>query len=361
MLVVRPVTADDLEGIYELALKTGGGLTTLPPDKVRLSEKIRESEKNFQYQPSKPSGETYFLVMEDLEKKKIVGTSAIYSKVGGFYPFWTYELKTVTKESRVLGVKKDVQYLQVKREHNGPSEVGTLFLDPEYRMGNNGRLLSLSRFLFVAQYRNLFEDHILAELRGRIDKEGNSVFWDCLGAHFFNVPFEKADLMVNEDKSFIDDLMPQHPIYVEMLPKQAQMVIGQVHDDSRPAMRLLEKEGFVQIDEVDIFEAGPIVKGETDKLRCVKNSKVAKLVEGKPEKISPEQNWGQLDEVRKAETMRFFMVANINSFNDFRVTVCEISLSGEDKITIPEEARKCLGVELGDSVRYVPVRPWSKL
>ena len=361
MLLVRPVTMDDLEGIYALAEKTGGGLTTLPPDRQRLSEKIRESQKNFQYKPSRPSGETYFLVMEDLEKKKIVGTSAIYSKVGGFFPFWTYEVKTVVKESKVLGVRKEVQYLQVKREHNGPSEVGTLFLDPEYRIGNNGRLLSLSRFVFVAQYRELFEDYFLAELRGRIDKEGNSVFWDCLGAHFFNVPFEKADLMVNEDKSFIDDLMPQHPIYIDLLPKEAQMVIGEVHDDSRPAMRLLEKEGFEQIDEVDIFEAGPIVKGETNKLRCIKNSKIAKLVKGEPDKIRPEQNWGQVKEVLHSETIRFFMVANINSFEEFRVVVCEIALSGENKITLPEDAMQALNVKIGDSVRYVPVRPWSKL
>ncbi|MCM8526683.1 MAG: arginine N-succinyltransferase [Lentisphaeraceae bacterium] len=361
MLLVRPVTMDDLEGIYALAEKTGGGLTTLPPDKERLSEKIRESQKNFQYKPSRPSGETYFLVMEDLEKKKIVGTSAIYSKVGGFFPFWTYEVKTVVKESKVLGVRKEVQYLQVKREHNGPSEVGTLFLDPEYRIGNNGRLLSLSRFVFVAQYRELFEDYFLAELRGRIDKEGNSVFWDCLGAHFFNVPFEKADLMVNEDKSFIDDLMPQHPIYIDLLPKEAQMVIGEVHDDSRPAMRLLEKEGFEQINEVDIFEAGPIVKGETNKLRCIKNSKIAKLVKGEPDKIRPEQNWGQVKEVLHSETIRFFMVANINTFEEFRVVVCEIALSGENKITLPEDAMQALNVKIGDSVRYVPVRPWSKL
>ena len=361
MLVVRPVALEDLDGVYKLAEKTGGGLTTLPPDKKRLSEKIRESQKNFEYKPSRPSGETYFLVMEDLENKKIVGTSALYSKVGGFQPFWTYELKKTVKESKVLGVKKEVQYLQVKREHNGPSEVGTLFLDPEYRIGNNGRLLSLSRFIFVAQYRELFEDYFLAELRGRIDKEGNSVFWDCLGAHFFNVPFEKADLMVNEDKSFIDDLMPQHPIYVDLLPREAQMVIGEVHDDSRPAMRLLEKEGFEQIDEVDIFEAGPIVRGKTDDLRCIKNSKVAKLVAGQPEKIRPEQSWEQLEEVRESETIRFFMVSNINSFEEFKVVVCQISLNGDDQITIPEEAMKALNVKVGDSVRYVPVRPWSKL
>lgn len=361
MLIVRPATSRDLDGVYELARKTGGGLTTLPADKKRLAEKILESEKHFRFQPSKPQGQIYFMVMEDLQSKKIVGTSALYSKVGGFYPFWTYELKTITKESKVLGVKKDIRYLQVKREHNGPSEVGTLFLDPDYRVGNNGRLLSLSRFLFVAQYRQLFEDYFVAELRGRIDADGNSVFWDCLGAHFFAVPFKKADLMVNDDKSFIDDLMPRHPIYVDLLPKEAQMVIGQVHDQSRPAMRLLEQEGFRPINEVDIFEAGPILKGQTDDLRCIKNSKLAKIVEGEPDKIRPEPGWGQLEEMRQAETIRYFMVANVKSFASFKVAVCEIALNDRGGMTLAREALAALDLQNNDPVRYVPVRPWSKL
>ena len=61
MFVLRPVQEEDLEGVFKLALKTGGGLTTLPPDKEKLQEKIRESVKNFHFLPSKPSGETYFL------------------------------------------------------------------------------------------------------------------------------------------------------------------------------------------------------------------------------------------------------------------------------------------------------------
>jgi arginine N-succinyltransferase len=360
MLIIRPVKNDDLEGIFDLATKTGGGLTTLPPDRPRLMEKIRESVKNFDYKPNRPNGQTYFFVLEDTEKKKIVGTSAVYSKVGGFQPFWTYELKTVTKTSPVLNVNKEVQYLQVKREHNGPSECGTLFLDPEYRHGNNGRLLSLSRFLFVAENRTLFEDKFVAELRGRIDKDGNSVFWDCLGAHFFDIPFKKADLMVNEDKSFIDDLMPKHPIYVDLLPKEAQMVIGMVHDDTRPAMRLLQNEGFEQISEVDIFEAGPILEAETDKIRCVKDSSKVTLTEGKPEKLDRE-GWGQLDDVSKSQTMRYFMVANVKDFKSYKVTACEVSLMEEDKIALPEEVVKELDLQPGDPVRFVPIRTRSKL
>jgi arginine N-succinyltransferase len=360
MYVLRPVTESDLEGIYQLALKTGGGLTTLPPDRERLSEKIRESVKNFQFLPTKPSGEIYFFVLEDTAKKKIVGTSAVYSKVGGFQPFWTYEIKTAQKVSKVLNVNKEVQYLQVKMEHNGPSEIGTLFLDPEYRHGNCGRLLSLSRFLFVAEFRKLFEDSFVAELRGRIDKDGQSVFWDCLGAHFFDVPFEKADLMVNEDKSFIDDLMPKHPIYISLLPREAQVVIGMVHDDTRPAMRLLEQEGFSQIDEVDIFEAGPILEAPTDQIRCVKNSIRVSCQKGEPDQPQ-ESGWGQIEKVNDQQNMRYHLVANVKSALDFRVVASEISVGKDESISLPDEAMDCLGLDCGSAVRYVALRPGVKL
>ena len=348
MFVVRPVRLDDLQGVYRLAKMTTGGLTTLPPDMDRLSEKIRKSVKNFEYPSSRPSGEIYFLVLVDLSNDKIVGTSAIYSKVGGFFPFWTYEIKTVHKESKTLGVCKDVEYLQVKTEHNGPSEVGTLFLDPEYRHTNNGRLLSLSRLLLVACYRQNFEDEILAELRGRIDENDESVFWDSLGSHFFDVPFKKADLKVNEDKSFIDDLMPKHPIYIPLLPREAQVVIGMVHDSSRPAMRLLEKEGFEQIREVDIFEGGPIVKAKTDDVRCIKKSRVARLSKS------------YLPIKKEVKNERLFLVVNTNCFQSFKVAVSPVFVD-DDEIQLPHEVSEALEVSAGDAVRFVELREELKL
>ncbi|NQZ56446.1 MAG: arginine N-succinyltransferase [Lentisphaeraceae bacterium] len=350
MLIVRPVRLDDLQGVYKLAKMTTGGLTTLPPDKDRLSEKIRESVKNFEYQSSKPSGELYFLVLEDLQENKIVGTSAIYSKVGGFFPFWTYEIKTVIKESPTLKVHKEIEYLQVKTEYNGPTEVGTLFLDPQYRHSNSGRLLSLSRFMLVASHRQNFEDHILAELRGRIDENDQSIFWDSLGAHFFGVPFQKADLKVNEDKSFIDDLMPKHPIYIPLLPKEAQMVIGMVHDSSRPAMRLLEKEGFKQIREVDIFEGGPIVKAATKDIRCIRDCRVAKVAK-RSLTLKPE-----------AENSRFFLVANSKSIQTFKVAISIIAANKSgDEVQLPKEVSESLQLKPGDLIRYVELREELKL
>ena len=74
--------------------------------------------------------------------------------------------------------------------------------------------------------------------------------------------------MVN--KKFIADLMPRHPIYVTLLPAEAQRVIGQVHESSKPALKNLEAEGFRFNGMVDIFDAGPCVGCARDQIRTVR-------------------------------------------------------------------------------------------
>ncbi|PCJ62480.1 MAG: arginine N-succinyltransferase [Planctomycetota bacterium] len=342
MILLRPVTIDDLDQIYDLAGQTKTGLTTLPQDRKLLEHKILDSVKTFQYPPEKPGGESFFFVLEDTENKKLVGTSAIFNKVGGFEPFWTYEIKTVLKESKAVNVKKEVQYLQLKADHNGPSEIGTLFLIPEYRKGNNGRLLSLSRFMFIAQFPQYFEDIILAELRGVISEDGKTIFWEAVGAHFFDIPFEKADFMVMQDKSFIDDLMPKHPIYIPLLPKEAQIILGEVHADTRPAIRLLFQENFEKIPEIDIFEAGPIVTCEKKNIRTVKDSLIKTV--SKIHAVSPG---------------RVYMVANSNGLENFRVTYSSLIIEGDD-VQLPADVCKTLNISKGDSVRIVPIRKEEK-
>ena len=138
------------------------------------------------------------------------------------------------------------------------------------------------------------------------------------------------------------------------------MVIGMVHDESRPAMRLLEKEGFKKISEVDILEGGPIVQADTDSIRSIRDSRSVKLVRGKPDQVKT-KGWGQLEDVRKAEAMRYFMVANATEFKNFKVAVCEISIEDDSHIAIPDEVAESIGVVSGDELRYVAVRPRSKL
>ena len=338
MLVVRPVREDDVEKIFDLAAKAETGLTTLPPDMDVLTRRVKESVRSFDSLPSKPAGETYFFVLEDTDKKKVVGTAAIFSKVGGYQPFYTYRVCNVHKESKALNVKKDVQYLQLVIIHDGPTEMGTLFLLPEYRGSQNGRLLSLSRFLFMAQYRKCFEPYVLVELRGVLDGNDHSPFWDALGKHFFEVDFRKADLMVMRDKSFIADLMPEHPIYIPLLPQAAQDVIGKVHVSTLPALHMLQSEGFVFNDEIDIFEAGPVMKAKLEDIRTVRQSK-----ESKVEKVIADSS---------AENS---LIASVDTFKDFRVV--KGSVVPLDKgVQVSKNTAQALGLKKDSKVRFVSLK-----
>jgi len=85
------------------------------------------------------------------------------------------------------------------------------------------------------------------------------------GRHFFEVDFPTADALSFQNKKFIADLMPKHPIYIPLLPPEAQAVIGNVNDASRTALSILEREGFEFNGMVDIFEAGPVVQAHRDR------------------------------------------------------------------------------------------------
>ncbi len=337
MNVVRPAEESDLAQIFDLASQAPAGLTTLPPDLGKLTEKVVETVKNIEFPPTGPRGESFLFVLESGDGK-VVGTSAVYSKVGGFEPFWTYAIKSKVNRSATLELNHEVRYLEIKREHNGPSEIGTLYLDPQHRQHHAGRLLSLSRFLFVAEHREMFEDHILAELRGTIGKDGSAVFWDAIGAHFFGIPFTKADMLVNDDKSFIDDLMPKFPIYIDLLPKEAQMVIGAVAEETIPALRLLEQEGFSRIPEVDIFEGGPVVQCRTDAIRSVADS------------VS--YNFAGIEDLAE---MRTHLIANVSALKEFRCIASHGRVAGEE-VYLSSEAAEALRLKKGDRVRISPLR-----
>lgn len=74
--------------------------------------------------------------------------------------------------------------LFLSNDHTGSSELCTLFLDPQWRKEGNGYLLSKSRFLFMAAFRERFNEKVVAEMRGVIDEQGYSPFWESLANAF---------------------------------------------------------------------------------------------------------------------------------------------------------------------------------
>ncbi len=280
MFVFRPVRETDLGALVGLAQATGGGLTTLPPDAEFLEDRIHDSLRAFSPRVRKPAGEYYLFVLEDTATGEIVGTSGIASRVGGFEPFYSYEIRSECYAHRPLRIEKEIATLHLKESHRGPSEVCSLFLRADCRRDGNGRLLSLARFHFIGAFRRRFTETIIAELRGYIDQTGRSPFWEAVGRPFFEFDFYRADVLSGlGEKEFIADLMPDHPIYVPLLPPEVQAVIGRVHHDTEPALALLRAEGFVATNEVDIFDAGPLVRAEVAALRTIRKTETAPVRE----------------------------------------------------------------------------------
>jgi arginine N-succinyltransferase len=339
MVVVRPVKSEDLDRLVELAHTAGFGLTSLPRDKNLLHKRIVESLRSFSKETDKPAGELFLFVLEDLDKGLIVGTSCIVSKVGGFEPFYAYKIQTSVHQSEMLKIRKEIQTLHLVAEHSGPTEIGGLFVVPEYREHGNGRLLSLFRFLFMAEHPGRFEPLVIAEMRGVVDDECRSPFWDALGRHFFEMDYCKADLLSAMDKKFIADLMPTCPIYVPLLPKAAQEVIGKVHENTKPALKLLEDEGFYFSGMVDIFEAGPVIHCKIADLRIVKESRSVRVDE-----ITTQG----LDSVP-------FIIANVG--RDFRAAMGQVGYSPSGGVFLTKESAAALDLNVGDRARVAPLRP----
>ncbi len=338
MVVIRPVSLDDLDQLYALAGATGHGLTSLPRDRELLHHKITESLESFSRLGQKPRGECYLLVLEDLRTGKAIGTTGIISKVGGFEPFYAYRIETAVAESEALKIRKVMQVLKLVTDHNGPCEVGSLFLSPDYRKDGNGRLLSLVRFLFIAEYPRRFDPTVIAELRGIIDDTGRSPFWEALGRHFFDTDYPNADHLSGVDKKFIADLMPRHPIYLALLCHEAQDVVGKVHPQSAPAAEILRDEGFRDSGMVDIFDAGPVVSCPRDEIRAVRESRRA-VVEEIVDELPPSQ-------------------AHIIATPRKEFRACKGMLQATATgVRLPGREALALNVKVGDPVRYVSMKP----
>jgi arginine N-succinyltransferase len=346
MLLVRPVAERDIDALVELAGLAGAGLTTLPKDRDLLAKRVGKSVQSLSSLAERPGGESYMFVMEDPVEGRVVGACGVVSKVGGFQPFYAYRIEKSLFESKQIGVRKEVPILTLVEEHDGPCEVGSLFLHPDYRHDGNGRLLQLVRFLFMAEHPEMFESTVVSEIRGVSSAEGQSPFWDAIGQHFFDIDFRKADYLSVVNKKFIADLMPDHPIYIPLLPYSAQAVIGVPHEQSRGAVKNLEQEGFVFSGMVDIFDAGPVMTCQRDVIRSIRQSRKRPILEV----VSGEMALGE----GAASGAGPFMLGTIG--REFRACKGAVDESDAGGVRIDQACAEILRLRKGDEMRYVELR-----
>lgn len=273
---VRSARAEDLDALAAIAESIDGNMTTMPRDRAGMKERLDRTLDSFDPGRRVRGDETYLFVLED--DGEIVGTSAIYSTVGYDRPFYSYKISKITKSAPDLAMRLETQILSPVNDYTGTAEVGMLYLRPDRRGQGRGSLLSLSRLLFLKVHRDRFTEQVLAEMRGYTDQAGRSPFWDAVGRKFFQLELGDADVRSAREYRFISDLLPRYPIYVDLLPSDAQHVIGRPHPGAEPAAALLRANGFRFHGYVDIFDAGPTLDAYIDDLPIVRESRIAPVV-----------------------------------------------------------------------------------
>ena len=342
MLAIRPAESLDLAAIFAMSSRTGTGLTSLPADAKRLQDRIERSLRSFRGEAQR-ADECYVFVLADAATGEVAGICAIEVAVGLREAWYNYRVGTLVHASRELEVYNATPTLFLSNDHTGHTELCSLFLEPGHRRGKLGALLSKSRLLFIAEFAATFSAKVIAELRGSLDADGKSPFWEGLGRHFFAIDFSRADHLTGiGNRQFVAELMPRHPVYTVLLPERARAVIGQVHDDTRPARALLESEGFRYEGYVDIFDAGPTVEAYRDNIRAVRESRILHYA-------------ARADEAAAAADEPWWLVSN-RRLQDFR---CVAVQAGKRARPLPlsPDAVTALRLEPGETVRACLLAP----
>lgn len=336
MLIVRPANLDDLGALIELADKAGPGFTSLAVGSDVLEARLKKSVISFETdQPISPD-HIYLLMLENSQTGKIVGMSAVKAQIGIKDPFFNFRILRVGRKSAVTNRRYDMDVLMMVNEYNGATEVGSLYVYPEMRGTGAGRLISQARYMLMAANQKRFSDTVISELRGQVDDEGRSPFWDAIGRKFFQMDFTEADhISAEQDSQFILDLMPRYPIYVELLPKAAREVMGKTHPAGAGARKFLESEGFRYTGMIDIFDGGPSVSAPIQEIRTIKESRV----------LSP---------VASDEILGLTALISNDRVGRFRCIMSKIGFNG-DQLLMSESDIRALLLKNDE-----PVRIWIK-
>jgi len=328
MFALRSVKKNDFKDLLELSQLMN--FINLPSNEDLLEKKIKSSSQCF-LSPSSSLAENYYLfVLEDLEKKKVIGASMIHAQHGTpEEPHFFLKMGTEEKKSETLKKNFSHKTLKFGYETNGYSEIGGLVLNPSYR-GNKeklGKQLSFVRFLYMGLNTKRFTEVIHSELMPPFDQNGDSPLWSAIGEKFFDMDYKKADTLSLSNKEFIFSLYPSDTIYENLLPEEARQVIGAVGPHTKPVKKMLENIGFKFTNEVDPFDGGPHYRVPLKEILPIKN-----MIEGTIQttpKFNEEESSNYLITL-PTEKGQFYSIkikANVNhTFKDDVTMVLEPSL-----------------------------------
>ncbi len=342
-MLIRLAKPGDLRSLMKLSALLPPGMTSMPFDLATWEKKLELVQQSTQSVVRTDQESVYLLVMEDTDTGEIVGTAGIVAGVGLTNPFYNYKLSKDVRHSEELDIRVVSNLLNLINDFTGETELISLYLMPENRVKYAGQFLSRCRYVFMNDFPERFSDMVFAEIRGWLDESERSPFWKHLGSKFFNLPFAKADFISAVNGSqFISDLMPRFPIYLELLPEEAVSVIGKAHDDSVPALKLLEREGFRYEKTIDIFDAGPVLQCHRENIASIRNTRSRTIAQISKSSL-------------EAEDSPVCILSNA-LLSDYRLILSSVKFTNDDDLIVSEADAKALGVDKGDQVSVLQIR-----
>lgn len=334
--IVRAVQREDLPALFDLAKQFT--LLNMPADKRLIEKKIERSVSSFAGELSKAEAE-YVFVAVDTENEMIAGSSMVMAKNGTpTSPNFSYKVIKKERFSRDLGVGFIHQILRLRANTDGPTEVGGLVVDKSYRRRPEkvGRLISLTRFVYIGMNQQAFESELHSEMAPPLTEEGRSEFWEALGRRFTGMPYKEADMISSQNNGFIQSLFPEEDIYLALLDSKARLVLGRVGEETQAALSLLNRIGFKYKDEVDPFDGGPHLGCPTKECTIIANLKKCRL--------------------KKSQTGPFDKTAMIGLLRNgsYMGAASLFHLEG-DELSLPEPTWAKLGLSEGEEIFVSPL------
>jgi arginine N-succinyltransferase len=199
MIIIRPIRLKDQHLFSEFSIGSLVGMTNLPQEKDKFIKKIAYSEKSFSDPIQTPGEEEYYFVLEDLTTGGLRGICGILAQSRQNIDY-LYQIDSLKPKSIHFPLR-DNKVLKVAANPSDSSEVCALYLHKAFRHTGQAKLLSFSRFMFIAAFKERFRKNIVAEMRGYFDEQNRSPFWEAIGHHF-------CTLTINEVLSNIPSIFP---------------------------------------------------------------------------------------------------------------------------------------------------------
>lgn len=337
-LVLRPVDKEDSASLLTLAQQASLGIVNLPKEEARLGHLIERSIRSFGFLEAEEGRSDGYYCFVLVDGKKMIGCSSIMGNCSLFAPLVTFKVERAPIVSVSTLLLAEPLYLLYLRERlYGASELCALYLDPAYRHKKCAKLLSWGRFLFIAPFSRFFEERIMAEMRGVIDHDGRSPFWEAIGAPLLGCSFAAicSYLYRGEPFNFLS-FFPATPLVWNCLSEEGRRAMGRMHPHTRAAFQLLFAQGFRFFQEVCWSDGGPLLSVAQQSIPAVSQSLLVP-VEQIVDRLLPHEG---------------FLALLANERSDFRATQAYVSLAAEAGcLQIDGGTAEALCVSQGELVR----------